>query len=103
MNLPAKDDRTARACNVNLRKHCEWKMWFGRAPQTHKTRFSMGFRNNPILEATLHTWRRSTNMYRSMKCQNTATASQGVYKSLLDFYTLQETCEIIYERTVRTP
>jgi len=35
-------------------------MWFGRASQIHKTRFSTRFRNNPILEYTLHTWRRST-------------------------------------------
>ena len=75
MNLPAKDDRTARARNVNLLKQCNRQMWFGRAPQTHKTRFSRGFRTNPILESALHTRRRSTNMYRSTKCQNTTTAS----------------------------
>jgi hypothetical protein len=34
MNLLAKDDRTARARNMNLLKQCDWKMWFGRAPQT---------------------------------------------------------------------
>jgi hypothetical protein len=102
MNLPAEDDLTARArtciylnnttgkcCLVGFRKH------------TPKPDFLGVFVTTPFYK-TLHTWWRSTNMYRSTKCQNTITASKDVIKNLLDFSTPIEKCEI-YDPTVRTP